>query len=208
MLNWVRYTEIKSQWPLQGRHVLASFDDDVIVVYQAFNESIAKYAVEKQTFLGCPGYCPHRMTWIKTNFLWMMYRCGWCMKDANQSRVLAIHLMRSGFDEIIRRSVDVSLRLSVDDQQFESSLKNGDVRCQWDPDHDPSGEKEKRRAIQLGLKGSSANEFVSRWIVKIEDITDDFVVPQAATAQSQDWSNLMVPFERVYLPLHQEVVHD
>ena len=39
--------------------------------YQAFNAKIAAWAVEHQRF-GGPHFKEDRMTWIKTNFLWMM----------------------------------------------------------------------------------------------------------------------------------------
>jgi hypothetical protein len=48
--------------------------DEAILVYQAFKPEIGKYAVEHQRFTGCPGYSSTRMTWIKPNFLWMMFR--------------------------------------------------------------------------------------------------------------------------------------
>lgn len=38
----------KKFWPKEGRHILAQYDDDTIVVYQAFNPEIAQYAVENQ----------------------------------------------------------------------------------------------------------------------------------------------------------------
>ena len=50
-----------------------------VVVYQAFNPEIAQYAVQNQHF-GGPAYNFNRMSWIKTNFLWMMYRSGWATK--------------------------------------------------------------------------------------------------------------------------------
>lgn len=50
------------------------FDDDSIVVYQAFNADIARHAVKHQRFTGCAAYSPTRMTWIKSNFCWMMFR--------------------------------------------------------------------------------------------------------------------------------------
>lgn len=37
-------------WPTKGRHILAHYDDDTIVVYQAFKSSIAQYAVENQRY--------------------------------------------------------------------------------------------------------------------------------------------------------------
>ncbi len=39
----------------------------------------------------------NRMTWIKPNFLWMMYRSGWAVKK-NQERILAIKLTKKGFE--------------------------------------------------------------------------------------------------------------
>ncbi|CAG8650999.1 3369_t:CDS:2 [Acaulospora colombiana] len=32
-------------WPSSGKHIMAQYDDDSIVVYQAFNDSIADYAI-------------------------------------------------------------------------------------------------------------------------------------------------------------------
>jgi len=43
-------------WPAQGRHILAQFDDDTIVVYQAFCPEIADYAVQHQQFRGIFNY--------------------------------------------------------------------------------------------------------------------------------------------------------
>ena len=35
-------------WPRQGRHILAQYDDDSVVVYQAYCPEIAEYAVKHQ----------------------------------------------------------------------------------------------------------------------------------------------------------------
>ena len=43
------------------------------------------------------------MSWIKTNFLWMMYRCGWASKK-NQERVLAVRITREGFETILKNA--------------------------------------------------------------------------------------------------------
>lgn len=73
-LIWEPYEEQKRLWPQTGRHVSAHFDDDSVVVYQAYNKTIASYATEHHKFSDCPGYNEKRMTWIKPNFLWMMFR--------------------------------------------------------------------------------------------------------------------------------------
>ena len=35
-------------WPKEGRHILAQYDDDTVVVYQAFSLVIAEYAIRNQ----------------------------------------------------------------------------------------------------------------------------------------------------------------
>ena len=42
------YVEQTKVWPTRGRHILAQFDDDSIVVYQAYCPEIAEYAVKHQ----------------------------------------------------------------------------------------------------------------------------------------------------------------
>jgi hypothetical protein len=70
---------------------LAQFDDDSIVVYQAYNETIAAYAVQHQKFEGCPAFNTTRMTWVKTNFLWMhvSMRLGRQVESGARARHLA-----------------------------------------------------------------------------------------------------------------------
>ena len=36
------------EWPQEGRHVLAQYDSDSVVVYQAYCPEIADYAVKNQ----------------------------------------------------------------------------------------------------------------------------------------------------------------
>ena len=85
------------------------------------------------------------MSWVKTNFLWMMYRCGWCTKKG-QEKVLAVRITRQGFAAILSHAL-------TGQQEKERGMKEKSlVRLQWDPDHDPTGAHVKRRAIQLGLR--------------------------------------------------------
>ncbi|CAI2172697.1 17894_t:CDS:2 [Funneliformis geosporum] len=93
------YDKQLKQWPETGRHILGQYDDESIIVYQAYNNSIADYAIQHQKF-GGKEFSWKRMTWIKTNFTWMMYRSGWATKK-NQERILAIKLTRKGFEEIL-----------------------------------------------------------------------------------------------------------
>ena len=122
------------------------------------------------------------MTWIKTNFLWMMYRCGWATKDPNQERVLAIWLKRESFLRYLSLAVPSKYtRCFGSEDVYKDASKNVSVRLQWDPDHTPSGGKTRRRAIQLGLKGMAS--FVDGSdILYIRDITE-FVRDQRETLE-------------------------
>lgn len=52
-------------WPKAGRHILAQYDHDTVVVYQAYRPSIGHHAVKFGTFGG--GFSNSRMSWIKPN---------------------------------------------------------------------------------------------------------------------------------------------
>src|ERR1051326_6100358 len=100
------------------------------------------------------------MSWIKPNFLWMMYRCGWASKE-NQERVLAIWITKKDFESILEQAVFSSFQPTyyTSHEQWKEALEQKEVRLQWDPDHDPYGGKLTRRAIQLGMKGKMLEDF-------------------------------------------------
>lgn len=172
--------------------------NDEVVVYQAYNKEIAEYSVENSV-LGGPGFSYSRMSWIKPNFLWMMFRSGWARKE-NQERILAIWLKKESFlrilDEAVISSYDA--RLYSNHQQWEDDMKLKNVRLQWDPDHDPFGNKITRRAIQLGLKGDTLENFGKRDIQLIEDTTD-FVKEGHTHVRERKLDQLYVPFEKPFL---------
>ena len=68
----------------------AEYDEEGVYFYQAYNDNIAFWALENQK-LGGPDFKPDRMTWIKPNFAWMLYRSGYGRK-MNQNRILKIKL--------------------------------------------------------------------------------------------------------------------
>jgi len=177
--------------------VLAHFDAESIVVYQAYRHSIADFA-SRHDYFGGPDFSYARMTWIKPNFLWMMYRSGWATKPG-QERVLAIRLHRSYFDELLAQAVPSGYREGsfASHTEWEAAVKHSNVRLQWDPDHDPTGTPVTRRAIQLGIRGTALEGFRGGGIVSIEDITG-FVVEQRQRAQRASWMHLVTPAEHEY----------
>lgn len=205
MINYENYLKQESSLPHEGRNIIGQYDDDSIVVYQAYNNKIADYAIQHQTFGGA-AFSYNRMTWIKPNFLWMMYRAGWASKT-NQERILAIRLKKSGFIDILNEAVHSRFEASVYKtmELWKSRLSESEVRLQWDPDHDPFGNKKERKAIQLGLKGEILEKYCSQWILEISDITD-FVRNEKNALDTSGVESLTVPSERVFEDLSSELI--
>jgi hypothetical protein len=153
--------------------------------------------VEHQKFGG--EFSFNRMSWIKPNFLWMMYRSGWATKQG-QERILALRIKRSFFDELLRLVVPSTFDSSrfTTREQWQTAVANSDVRLQWDPDHDPIGKPVERRAVQLGLRGSALRRYAEQDLLSVEDITS-FVAEQRTYA-TDGFTHLMMPEERVYIP--------
>lgn len=192
------YPDQVKVWPKQGRHILAQFDADTVVVYQAYNLAIGRYAAEHGAFGGDFSYA--RMSWIKTNFLWMMYRSGWGTKE-NQEVALALRLRRTFFDSLLAQAVPSSWDrdLYATAADWSHAIGRSDVRLQWDPDHHPSGAKLGRRAIQLGLRGEVLEAFGWRELVEVVDVSA-FVAEQRAALAARGVAALVTPRERVYTP--------
>jgi hypothetical protein len=97
-------------YPPSGRHIMAQTQGDAIVVYQAYKKAIADFAIQHQKF-GGNDFSFNRMSWIKPNFLWMMYRSGWATKEG-QERILAIWIKQNFFDTVLEESVITSFEQS------------------------------------------------------------------------------------------------
>ena len=169
-LQTILYSAYESTLPQEGTYILGQTQGTSIIVYQAFNDQIADHALANQKF-GGQNYSFSRMTWIKPNFLWMMYRSGWAEKK-DQNRILAIEMTLAGFFHLLEQGISTSYQNSYESEQsWRKLLSNSNVRIQWDPDHDPIGRKLKRRAVQIGIKSDALEEFNNKFIVSIADIT-------------------------------------
>jgi hypothetical protein len=188
--------------PKSGRHILAQYDSESVVVYQAYRPEIGDFAVKHGYFGG--EFSFNRMSWIKPNFLWMMYRSQWG-STSGQEVILAVRLKRYAFDEILAA---VHSKFVPDlygtEKEWKKIVKSSLVRLQWDPDHHPNGNKLERRAIQLGLRGEFLVSYARDWIVEIENISE-FVRQQYEYVKAKDWQNLLVPLESIYSVKNLEI---
>jgi hypothetical protein len=192
------YLEQRKRWPRQGRHILAHFDEHSIIVYQAYRPSIGRFAIERGHFGG--DFSFSRMSWIKPNFLWMMYRSGWGTKEG-QEITLGLRLRREFFDSLLAQAVHSTYSAGhyATREEWQHALADSMVRLQWDPDHDPAGTKLERRAIQLGLRGSVLEAFAKHELLEVIDLTG-FVADQRQHAASTSFAGLRTPGEQIYFP--------
>jgi len=197
------YREQVKLWPKEGRCILAQYDDDTIIVYQAYRPSIGRFVVKYGAFGGDFSYS--RMSWVKPNFTRMMYRSGWGTKEG-QEVTLALRLRRQFFDDILTQAVS-SLwdpdQFAIE-EDWKREVRRSFMRMQWDPDHLPSGAKVERRAIQLGLRGKVLKAFGQEELVEVIDLSK-FVAEQRARLSSDGVSAIVTPRERVYQPNNPEI---
>ena len=115
-----------------------------------------------------------------------------CIRDR------AITLPLEHFESVLKQATISSYDSAIYETQeaWKDELEKTEVRLQWDPDHDPHGNKQERKAIQLGMKGEILKKFCTEWIVKIEDVTG-FAHDQYEKVQKQRLEELQVPYEEI-----------
>ncbi len=202
-LKLKNYKEQLNEWPESGHHIMAQYDEEKVIVYQSYRPAIGNFAVRNQFFGGPFKYT--RMTWIKPNFLWMMYRNGWGTKEG-QEVVLAIHLKRTAFERYLSQAVYSSYQshLYENHEIWKQEVQNSNIRLQWDPDHDPYGAKLERRAIQLGIRNEEIVKFGKEDSIEIEDISA-YVNQQYQYVLNKNLDALELPEEKPYLSFNEEV---
>lgn len=189
----------------QERTIRATYTDDTITVYQAYNKHIAQSAAKAQTFVS-PPFKMGRMTWVKPSFLWMMYRSGWATKES-QEAVLSIQIKREGFEWALENSClsHFDEVVHTNQEEWKSELQQSPVRIQWDPEKDLHLNALPYRSIQIGLTADAVEKYVSEWIVGIEDITEKcYTIKECLAKQEIEKAKSMLPIERTY-PLPEDI---
>ncbi len=164
-------------------------------MYQAYRPAIGHFAATHGYF-GGDHFSLNRMSWVKPNFLWMMYRSGWGQKEG-QEVVLAVKIKREAFDTILANAVWSTYNpdLYPTEKDWKRAVSSSNVRLQWDPDHSPTGGKLERKAIQLGLQGDVLELYAREWVISIEDISE-FV--RTERQNIGDYNKLIIPSETIY----------
>ncbi len=199
MLQLESYEQHEHHLPQVGKFIIAQYDRDSIIVYQAFKDTIAEYAVKNQKF-GGSDYDFNRMTWLKPSFLWMMHYSAWGRKE-NQENVLAIRVSKKGFNEILRLAVITTYYKHIypDSEVWKAELEGSDVQLQWEPYHDLFDNKTDRKAVKIGLKGEVLRRFNEEWIMEIKNITP-YIEQQEQFLSTNLTDKIELPHERAYAP--------
>src|SRR5689334_4630997 len=155
---------------MKRREIRANYDATSIVVYQAYREQIARPALACQRFV--PPFSLNRMTWIKPSFLWMMERSNWGTK-AGQEYILAVRIMRTGWEEALSQAVLTSPESGVyrDADDWRSQQKQAVVNVQWDPERTIHGASLPYGSIQVGLSRHIIEKYVTEWTLEIRNET-------------------------------------
>ena len=191
------YSVQSADWPTEGRVILAQYDDDSIVVYQAYRPAIGNFRRQA----------------------WLLRRPVQAVADVVDQAQLSVDGCTGAvglgskvkkscwpFASSVRRSTRFYGKLSTRpfDLRVTSHARRGKRRpprrtfgCSGDPDHAPDGAKLERRAIQLGLRGEVLAEYAREWIVDITDISE-FVRAQRDNSVPTRYDQLAMPRERVY----------
>lgn len=178
--------------------IRAHFNDDTIVIYQAYASHIAEPALRNQQFVSPFSF--HRMTWIKPSFLWLMHRSNWGQKNGQQ-RTLAVHITRNGWEKALSLGVLTHPEPSIypNPSEWETQFKNASVHIQWDTERSLRGSGLNRFSIQVGISRHLIHEFVGEWIVKIEDMSPTVAkIRQLLKAGKVKHAKRLLPPEREY----------
>lgn len=129
-----------------------------------------------------------------------MYRSGWASKPG-QERVLAVRISRDGFEWALRHAVlsQYEPGIYANQQEWAERKRTSAVRVQWDPERSLSLDPLPRRAIQIGLSGEAAGQYVHAWITGLADITATaHEIRELVAAGEHQSARALLPAEQPY----------
>ncbi len=184
--------------------IRATYNQDQIAVYSVFSSSIADVAIKNQKLL--PPFSYKRMTWIKPSYLWMMYRSDWGGR-AGMERILQIWINRKDWDNCLKEAILTTPESHVykDAKKWRKALDKARIRVQWDPERDIKNNRLEHKSIQLGITSILVEAYAKKWIIKIEDMTEQTRKISALVFQQKyEDANKLLPEERIY-PVNEEI---
>ncbi|MGQ4376962.1 DUF4291 domain-containing protein [Streptomyces sp. SAS_267] len=190
-----------------ARAIRAHHTASTVTVYQAYRPEIGLPAARDGRFPSV--WKRDRMTWIKPSFLWMMYRCGWGLKEG-QETVLAVEITRPGFEWALRnaRLSHYVRGLHENQAAWKRELRRAPARVQWDPERDLRLQPLPYRSLQLGLSGEAARRYADEWTVAIRDVTPlAHEIHALVRGGDLDAATRLLPQEALYTGQDELIAH-
>ena len=152
------------------KQIYADFDAEGIYIYQAFKPKIVKTAVTLGKF--GKGFGLDRITWIKPSFAWMLRRSNYATKHRMES-IARIKITHEAWLHILGQSVETHFNsnLHETENEWQTALNQSDVIHQWDPERALNGERLRRQAIQIGIRGAVIRKYAQNYIIDIQEVT-------------------------------------
>jgi len=169
-LDLVRWSDMDS--PVEGRRVLAQFDDDAVWVYQAHGDELAAHALAQGRFGGAK-WKADRLMRLRTSLPGVAVRSDWGRREG-RGRILAIRLRRAGFDAMLRQAVYAHFHEKIykSRRSWQLATRYAAVTVEWVPDTSPAGNPLTRERVRLGLRGPALRRFNEDWILGVVEVTD------------------------------------
>lgn len=157
--------------PPDPRVVRATFDSDVVVVWQAHSHEVADAALRAGRF-GGKAWRTDRVTRFRVSLPSLLARNGWATREGRE-RILAVRLQREGFDTMLRQAVHAGYEPEIyaTRNTWHLATRYGHVVVAWHPDVDPSGAELGRETLRIGVRDAALERFTREWVVGIEDWT-------------------------------------
>ncbi|MEN7551631.1 DUF4291 domain-containing protein [Rapidithrix thailandica] len=186
------------------QEIRASYDKELITVYQAYNQAIALPAIRNNKFE--KPFSFNRMTWIKPSYLWLMARSNWGTKS-NQDYIVGIRIKRNCWEKALSMGVltDPDKEVYANGAEWEEQFAKAKVHIQWDPERSLQGGKLQVRSIQVGISRHLIEEYNEEWIKEILDMTPlTKKINQLRKQGKYKEAKRLLPKEQVY-PLPEDI---
>lgn len=157
--------------PDDGRRLLATYDDETVLAWQAHRPDVADAALRDQRF-GGGSWRTDRVTRMRLSLPSLLARCAWGTRGGRE-RILAVRLAREGFDAMLRQAVPAEFDPAVyaSKAAFHLATRFANVSVAWHPDCAPDGATLGRLTPRFGLRDHALRAFTERWVLGVEDWT-------------------------------------
>lgn len=160
------------RWDVPPGTILATYTDASVVVWQAHGDAVADHALATGRF-GGPAWRDDRVTRFRLSLPSLLCRCEWASRPGRE-RILAVHLRRSSFDELLRRAIPAEFDPAAyaSTASWRLATRFATATVSWHPDCSLQGEHVPWQTPRFGVRDQALQAFATEWVVGIEDATD------------------------------------